>query len=92
MDKETKQEFDNLGRMIKVGFDDTNKRIDDFKVEVNERFERVDEHFSNVNARLDTIEKDISYIKNNFVYRQEFEDLLARVKYLETKLGIESGK
>lgn len=48
--------------------------------------------FREVGARLDTIERDISDIRKHFVYRDEFEDLMARVKYLETKLSIESGK
>lgn len=39
-----------------------------------------------------TIERDIAEIRSHFVYRDEFEDLMARVKYLEQKLGIKSGK
>ncbi|MFH1551542.1 MAG: hypothetical protein ABIC36_01520 [bacterium] len=30
--------------------------------------------------------------RNQLVSRKEFEDLMGRVKYLETKLGVESGK
>lgn len=92
MEKEIKQEFDNLGRMIKSGFDEVQERFE----QVDKRFEQVEDRmergFVNVNARLDIIEKDIAEIRRHFVYRDEFEDLTARVKYLETKLGIESGK
>lgn len=92
MDKETKQEFDNLGRMIKLGFDEVDKKFE----QVDKRFERLEDRtergFANVNARLDIIEKDIAEIRRRFVYRDEFEDLMGRVKYLETKLGVESGK
>lgn len=31
-------------------------------------------------------------IKKHFVYRDEFEDLMARVAYLEKRAGIKSGK
>lgn len=37
-----------------------------------------------------TIEKDIKEL--NFVTRDEFEDLMSRLKYIEEKLGIKSGK
>lgn len=37
-------------------------------------------------------EGDLNEIRGNIVYRHEFEDLEARVKYVESKLGIESGK
>lgn len=99
MDKETKQEFDDLGRMIKLGFDEVDKKfkqVDKRFEQVDKRFERLEDRtergFANVNARLDIIEKDIAEIRRHFVYRDEFEDLMGRVKYLETKLGIESGK
>ncbi|MBU2265792.1 MAG: hypothetical protein KJ977_02010 [Candidatus Omnitrophica bacterium] len=106
MDKETKKEFENLAVMVKKGFDETNNSIGDLRDEMEERFEQVDKrfeqvdkrfeqvdrHFVNVNARLDTIERDIAEIRRHFVYRDEFEDLMGRVKYLEQKLGIDSGK
>lgn len=94
MDKETKQEFDNLAIMIQKGFEQTieKKNFSDFVTRTEESFRIIDNRFNQVNARLDNIERDISEIRKHFVYRDEFEDLMARVKYLETKLGIESGK
>lgn len=53
---------------------------------------KMDKGFMQVNFRLDNIERDIADIRKHFVYRDEFDDLTARVKYLETKLGIEGGK
>jgi hypothetical protein len=89
MDKEIKNEFENLARMVKTGFDEVNNKFEG-------RFERletrVEDGFRETNARLSTIEQDISEIKKHFVYRYEFDDLMARVKYLESKLGVESGK
>ena len=37
------------------------------------------------------MEADIHELRGEIVYRHEFEDALARIKYLEKKLGIESG-
>lgn len=83
--KEIKEEFDNLARIMKVGLDEVNSKM-------SEGFRRVDEKIKHIDARLSNIEQDISEIKKHFVYRYEFEDLMARVKYLEGKLGVESGK
>lgn len=94
-----KTTIDDLAVMVKNGFDENHKRIDethkridslrtevgDFRIETNERF-------NYANARLDKIEKDVADIRKHFVYRYEFEDLMARVKYMEEKMGIESGK
>lgn len=102
MEKEIKKEFQNLGRMVKKGFDDVDKKLkqagkdrERIRQEMRDRFERVDDRFAHVDdkfahvdARFDTLEKDIK----GFVSRDEFEDLMSRVKYLETKLGVESGK
>ena len=38
------------------------------------------------------MEADLHELKGNGVYKYEFEDLEVRVKYLESKLSIESGK
>jgi len=96
----TNQEADNLiekmkgvfptAEMVQRGFDETAKKkdIDAFRQETEERFDKIDARFVHVNARLDTIERDVKDI----IHREEFEDLMARVKYVEKKLGIESGK
>jgi hypothetical protein len=44
-----------------------------------------------MDARMGRMEADFHEIKSNIVYRHEFEDIMARVKYLEQKMGIESG-
>ena len=44
-----------------------------------------------LDARVGRIEADIHELRDEVVYRHEFEDVLGRVKYLERKLGIESG-
>ena len=51
---------------------------------------KVDDGFSHVEAGLDAINKNIKEL--DFVTKDEFEDLMTRVKYIEAKLGIKSGK
>ncbi|MBI5045387.1 MAG: hypothetical protein HZC14_00015 [Candidatus Niyogibacteria bacterium] len=75
------KQFDNLGQILKKSFE-----------QIDKRFEDMDVRLGNMNARLFVIERDIAEIRAHFVYRPEFEDLMGRVKYLETKLGIKSGK
>ena len=58
---------------------------------VDERFEKMDEHFDHLDARVGRIEADIHELRGEIVYRHEFEDALGRIKYVEKKLGIESG-
>ena len=95
VEKRTDEKIDNLAVMVKKGFDGVDKRFD----EVDKRFEkveggldRVDVKLEHIDVRLSYIESNIEEIRRHFVYRDEFDDLSARVKYLETKLGIESGK
>ena len=59
--------------------------------QVDKRFQKMDEHFDHLDARVGRIEADIHELRDEVVYRHEFEDVLGRVKYLERKLGIESG-
>lgn len=86
--------IEDLAVMVKKGFDQTANRD-----EVNKRFEQVDKHFvsierrlDHVDARLSYVERDVAEIRKHFVYRDEFEDALARIRLLEKKVGIQSGK
>lgn len=93
--------IDDLARMVKGGFDHSDKRFDETakKADVDKRFEEVDKQLSHidlrlghVDARLAMIERDVSDIRKHFVYRDEFEDVLARISNLEKKAGVKSGK
>ncbi|OGZ44259.1 MAG: hypothetical protein A3J55_01655 [Candidatus Ryanbacteria bacterium RIFCSPHIGHO2_02_FULL_45_17b] len=80
----TKEDIKQLdGRM-----DHFEERMDRF----DERMDRFDGRLDHMDARLGRIEADVAEIRGNLVYKDEFEDLMARVKYVEMKLGIESGK
>jgi predicted nuclease with TOPRIM domain len=65
--------------------------IQDLRMEMNERFEKVDARLDHLDARVGRIEADVHALRDEMVHRREFEDVLDRVKYIEKKLGIESG-
>ncbi|MFA4890661.1 MAG: hypothetical protein WC587_03500 [Candidatus Paceibacterota bacterium] len=100
--------IEDLALMVQRGFDETAKKFDETAKkagvdksfdDVNKRFDGVDKRFDNIDGQLHEIRKDMSEIRKNVVYRDEFDklmfefgDLMARVKYLEQKSGIQSGK
>lgn len=86
--KKKETTLDDLALMVGEGFADVDKRFG----KVDERLDRIDNHLAHVDARLDRIEKDIQEINSLLVTRDEFDDLMARVRYVEMKLNIESGK
>jgi predicted nuclease with TOPRIM domain len=65
--------------------------IQDLRTEMNERFKKVDARLDHLDARVGRIEADVHALRDEIVHRHEFEDVLGRVKYIEKKLGIESG-
>jgi hypothetical protein len=44
-----------------------------------------------LDTRVGRIEADVHTLRDEMVHRQEFHDALDRIKYIEKKLGIESG-
>lgn len=95
-----KTTIDDLAGMVKRGFDSVDKRfeqVDKRFEQVDKRFEQVDKRFVSVEGRLDHmgaqlsyIERDVAEIRKHFVYRDEFEDALARLRLVEKKLGIKA--
>ena len=86
--------LDDLARMVKVGFDETAKKVD-----MDKRFERLDAkmdrfeaRLAHIDARIAVIERDIAEIRKELVPRMEIEDIMARLSLVERKLGIKSGK
>lgn len=76
--------------MIVKGFENTATK-DDVK-QLENRIDGLDQRMDHMDARMGRMEADLNEIRSHIVYRHEFEDLMVRVKYLEQKLGIESGK
>jgi archaellum component FlaC len=81
-------EVDNRFEHVDKRFEQVDERFE----KVDERFEQVDRRFASIEATLSTMRDDINGIHRDMVYKDEMEDLMARVKYVEMKLGIDSGK
>lgn len=77
MDKEIKNEFENLARMIQIGFDETAKKIEVDKrfEQVDKRFEQVDRRFDKIEGKLSNLEQDVSYLRQR---AKEIEKTLER--------------
>lgn len=91
--------MEQIARMVAKGFEETGdhikglgKEIQEVKQELKEDIRSLKSQLDLTDARVGRMEADISEIRGNIVYKYEFEDLSARVKYLELKLGVESGK
>jgi hypothetical protein len=90
---DTPTTIDDLARMINEGFKTTATKDDvtALRSEVNEKFDVVNSHLNNLDARVGRIEADVHMLRDEMVHRQEFQDVLDRVTYIEKQLGIESG-
>ena len=53
----------------------TNKRIDDFRNDVNRRFEAVDKRFDVIDRRFEEIRADIRLILNKLIPERKNKDL-----------------
>jgi hypothetical protein len=58
---------------------------------INTRLDGIDSRLDNLDARVGRIEADVHALRDEMVRRQEYEDIFDRVKYIEKKLGIDSG-
>jgi tetrahydromethanopterin S-methyltransferase subunit G len=81
--------IDDLAKMINEGFKTTATK-EDIRA-VNTRFDSVESRLDHLDARVGRIEADVHMLRDEMVHRQEFQDVLDRVTYIEKKLGIESG-
>ena len=77
---------------FKGEFSGLKNEFKEFKIETKEGFRTVNNRLEHQSAELSSNSRDLQDIKESNVHRLEFEDLGARVKLTETKLGIESGK
>jgi len=98
--------FSEFGGRINELNESLGGRIDALSERMDDRFAQVDKRFAQVNMRFEEIDIELRYIKTDLKYVKEdvseikrsiippleFEDLMARVKYAEEKIGIESGK
>ena len=61
------------------------------KVELQNLEQKINARMDNTDAHLGLLQSDVREIKEDMVYRHEFEDARDRIKYMERKLAIESG-
>lgn len=86
--------IEKLAVMIGKGFAHVDSRFDEVEKRfggIDTRLGHLDTRVDHMDARLGRIEADLHELRDEIVYRHEFEDVLDRVKYLEKKLGIDSG-
>ena len=84
MDKEIKKEFENLGRMVKAGFDGVYK-------EFNNRFDIVDKKIEELRQEILEIKASVGDIKlrmSEMAFKFEIKDIEKRLKRLEIKAGL----
>jgi tetrahydromethanopterin S-methyltransferase subunit G len=91
-----KTTIDDLARMINEGFKTTATKADIKEVTtrldgIDVRLDTLDGRVDTLDARLGRIEADVHALRDEMIHRQDFQDVLDRVKYIEQKLGIESG-
>ncbi len=77
MDQETKQEFEQLAKAIKEGFEGVDRRFDS----VDSRFDKVEGRLDKVEDRLDKVEVKIDNLEATL--RTQYPDKT----YLDNKLG-----
>jgi 3-dehydroquinate dehydratase len=81
--------IEDLARMINEGFKTTATK-EDIRA-VHARFDAVESRLDHLDARVGRIEADVHALRDEMGHRQECQDVLDRVTYIEKKLGIESG-
>ena len=85
--------IETLAEMINEGFKTTATKEDvaALRTEMNEKFDSVETRLDHLDARVGRIEADVHTLRDEMIHRREFEDVRDRIKYIEKKLGIESG-
>lgn len=79
--------IDNLAITVANGFERINGKAD----KTDQRLDRVESNMESVKSDMATVKRDVSFIRSNFVNREEFDDLLKRVVFLESRVGTKLG-
>ena len=92
LEERMRQEFERADERM-------DKKIETLAIQVAKAFEHVDKKFEGVQedlleikTKVSSLDREVSSLKHRLVYREDFDDLAGRVKYLERKMGIVSGK
>lgn len=89
------KQIDELAVVTSKGFDHVAEQMKEMEARFERRFEVIDRRFVEIERRLDkiwlevgTMRRDIYDIKAEMIRREEFEQLIARVEFLEKKLKV----
>ena len=73
-----------------------NITINDLAVMVQKGFNESDTHFEKIELRMDNLENEMKIIRKHqiahTIYRDEFENLEMRIKYIENILNLPNSK
>jgi hypothetical protein len=85
--------IEDLAHMINEGFKTTASKEDmvEGRQEMQVMEGRLTTRLDHLDARVGRIEADVHGLRDEMVHKQEFQDALDRITYIEKKLGIESG-
>ncbi len=89
------KKIEGLAMMVKNSFDHMDERFASLEGRMNNVEDGIDHlknDMVNLGGRMSDLERELSAIRHHLVYKEEFEDLMSRVKYIESRLKIESGK
>lgn len=87
-------DLDKLAITVAKGFERTATKDDlkDLESRLDKRLIKVEDGVTNLNARVGHVETQIEEINEKLIPVSEFDDLSGRVKYIERKLNIKSGR
>ena len=86
--------IDKKFEKVNEQFDEVNSKIDKMQSDIGHLkldVQYLKSEMAGLRIRTEKIEQILNQT-NNYIANLEYEDLMGRVKYLEIKLGIESGK
>gem|GEM_PF-2205889 len=81
-------QFERLETKVDKRFEEVGKHFE----YIAKQFERIHEDILELSSKTGFLDREISAIKHHLVYKEDFDDLAGRVKYLEKKMGVVSGK
>lgn len=82
---------DDLAVITARGFERVDKRfeaVDKNFASIGQRFESMEQKLDELWLEVGIVRRDVFQIKEDMVHRDEFDDLKARVKFLEGKLRV----
>lgn len=87
MKKIKQTEHEELMATMTKGFEGVYQRFDTD----DERSEGMISRLDKIESNIETIKRDVAFMRSNFVNREEFDELLRRVVFLEGRVGTKQG-